>query len=206
MNFSELKPQIYSYLGFKGVGESAETDELIDAALKELCETARFRYVSKTFTEPPEFLLKEPYLSFLHGSSGVILSVMTLGTEIDRRIKFYGRTDMVKSVVFDACASAYLEYLSDEHEKTLGDNLTYRFCPGYGGSSIKDVRYIFELLKPEKTTGVTLTETGYMLPFKSMAGIIGIGKKAEKTCADCVLLPHCTYRKEGRTCYSSANK
>lgn len=206
MNFSELKPRVYSYLGFKGVCESTETDGLIDVALRELAETARFKYANKTFAEPPEFLLKEPYLSFLKGSSGVILSVMTLGTEVDRRIKILCRTDMVKSVVFDASASAYLEYLSDEYEKTLGDNLTYRFCPGYGGSDIKDVKYIFELLKPEKTTGVTLTEAGYMLPFKSMAGIIGIGKKSEKTCNGCVLLPHCAFRKEGRTCYDSANK
>ena len=202
MNYSELRPQIYSYLGFRGVGESQETDALISSCLSELEQIAQFRYLYKAFEAVPEFLKKPPYSDFLRGCSEVILSVMTLGASVDRRINQLLRIDMSRAVVMDACASAYLEACSDDYEKGIADDLTYRFCPGYGGSSVEDLKYIFELLHPEKI-GVVLNASNFMLPSKSMAGIIGMGKKSKKSCEGCFMLPHCIYRKEGRRCFSS---
>lgn len=201
-SFSELKKSIYSYLGFRGVGESAQTDALIASCLAELDEVQQFNCLAKIYRTPPAFLQKQPYRSFLEGCTAVILSVTTLGAETDRRIKRLARTDVAKSIVFDACASALLEYLADRRESRLGENLTYRFCPGYGGSDVRDIAYIFELLHPEKI-GVTLLDTGYMLPSKSMAGVIGAGKRSRKSCGNCFMLPHCQYRKEGARCYVS---
>lgn len=204
MNYSELKPQIYAYLGFHGVGASEETDALISECLFELEKIQSFRYLYKAYETPPAFLLKEPYLEYLKGSTGVVLGVTTLGAEVDRKIKILARKSMAKSVVTDAVASAYLEYRSDEYEKGIG-NLNYRFCPGYGGSSVEDLRDIFALLRPEKI-GVTLLDNNYMLPSKTMAGVMGVGGKKEKNCGNCILLPHCIYRKEGAWCYGSERK
>lgn len=125
---------------------------------------------------------------------------MTLGALIDNKIKYYSKTNLTKCLVFDACASAYLEYKSDEYEKTLANNLTYRFCPGYQGSSIEDIKYIFDILKPEKI-GLELLESNLMIPQKSMAGIIGIGKNIDKSCKNCILEGNCKYVKEGMKCY-----
>ena len=200
-SFSDLKPQIYNYLGFKGVQPSAETDELIQSCFIEVEQTAQFNYLYKAYPTPPDFLAKPPYADFLIGTTGVILCAMTLGAETDRRIHKLTRTDMTRAIVFDACASAYLEVKSDEYEKTIGDDLTYRFCPGYGGSSVDDLKYIFDLIHPEKI-GITLNESNFMLPSKSMAGVIGIGKSAHKTCESCFMLPKCRYREEGKRCYS----
>ncbi len=211
MNFSEtvdtaaLRPQIYNYLGFHGVGQSEQTDVLIDECIRELEKTARFRYLYKSFDSPPEFLNKEPYTEFLRGASGVIISAMTLGVEVDRRSKLLFRTDMPRAVVFDACASAYLEHLSDEYEKTIGDDLSFRFCPGYGGSSVKDLKYIFDILRPEKI-GMALNSSDFMLPSKSMAGIIAVGKKTVKSCKNCIMYGSCSYIKEGSTCYGSVKR
>ncbi len=209
MNYSELKPQIYGYLGFRKMAGSGEIDALIGECLSELERLQRFRYLYETVLDVPEFLKKEPYVSFLRGCSGTVLSVMTLGIETDRRIGYLGKTDFTRSVVTDACASALLERLSDEYEKTiakeLNQTLTYRFCPGYGGSDVDDLRYIFERLKPEKI-GVSLLESNFMLPSKSMAGVIGMGKNKEKSCGNCFMLPHCEYRKEGKRCYGSERK
>ena len=202
MNFSDIRPQIYSYLGFHGTADSNDTDTLISSCLSELERAAQFNYLYKAYEEIPEFLQKPPYIEFLRGCTGVILSVMTLGAEVDKRINRLLRTDMSRAVGFDACASAYLETLSDEYEKNIGNSLTYRFCPGYGGSSVEDLRYIFDLLHPEKI-GVTIGESLFMLPSKSMAGVIGIGKTVKKTCEGCFVLPHCRYREEGMRCYSS---
>ena len=205
MNFSELKAQIYSYLGFRGVGESKETDELILSCLSDLEKIAQFNYLYRYFEELPEFLSHPGYRELLEGTTGVILSVMTLGAEVDKYLNRLSRIDMGKAVVFDASASAYLEAKSDEFERGIGKNLTYRFCPGYGGTSIADLREIFALLRPERI-GITLNESNFMLPSKSMAGVIGVGKQKQKTCEGCIILPHCKYREGGTRCYSLAKK
>ncbi len=205
VNYSEIKPQIYNYLGFHNIAPDSVTDEMITECLRELENVVHFRYIHRIFETPPEFLKAEPYREFLSGCTGVILSVTTLGAETDKRIKYLARTDMTKSVISDAAASAYLEYLSDMHEKTLGDNLTYRFCPGYGGSSVTDLKHIFKLLQPEKI-GVTVSDTCFMLPEKTMAGVLGIGKSCAKTCKGCFMLPDCNYLKEGTRCYGSEKK
>lgn len=208
MNSSELKAQIYAYLGFHGVARDGETEELITQCLAELDGLHRFRYLYEIFGDFPAFVQKEPYRSYLFGCTGVILSVMTLGAEVDRRIKYLGRTELARSLVMDACASALLEKLSDDYEGALGNSLgkplTYRFCPGYGGSDVSDIRFIFEALKPEKI-GIALLESNFMLPSKSMAGVIGVGKNTTKSCGDCFALPHCEYRREGRRCFCSTS-
>ncbi|MDE6105080.1 MAG: hypothetical protein K2G38_05330 [Clostridia bacterium] len=180
--------------------KSKQTDALIAQCLDELKGIAHFRYTYKCFEAAPEFLKRAPYAEYLKGSSGLFIAVMTLGAEADAKIKLYSRTDAAKAIVFDACASAYLEYLSDEYEKGLGDNLSYRFCVGYGGSDISDLKYIFDIVKPEKI-GVTLTSANYMLPSKSMAGIIAVGNGAEKSCKNCVIATHCEYLKRGEKCF-----
>lgn len=200
MNFSKLKKNAYAYLGFHSVAPDESTETEIDCGIKEVEKLAHFRYAYKYFDTLPVFLNKQPYTAYLKDSTGVILSVMTLGGEIDRRINIYGKTDKRKAVILDACASAFLEELSDEYERGIADDLSYRFCPGYGGSSIEDLKYIFGILQPEKI-GVCLTESGYMLPSKSMAGIIAVGGKHKKSCSQCILKEHCVYIKEGTTCY-----
>lgn len=205
MNYSDLQPLIYTYLGYKGVKPDKGIDRLISACLEELESTQAFKYQYKILGDIPAFLKKEPYMSFLKGCSAVILCVCTLGAEVDRKIKYLERADMQKSLIFDACASAYLERCADDFEADLGENLTYRFCPGYGGSDISDIRYIFDLLNPAKI-GVTLLNSNLMLPQKTMAGIIGVGKAAKKTCAECINFSACAYRKEGTTCYGLGKK
>lgn len=199
MCFSEIKGQIYKYLG-NGRSGGAEVDGLILRCLKELKGDARFRYEYKRCEAVPDFLKKQPYADYLAGSRGVILGVMTLGAEVDAKIKYLSVADAARSVVYDACASAYLEKLSDDFERTLGDGLSYRFCPGYGGSDIADIKYIFEIIKPERT-GVVLTETNFMLPSKSMAVVVAVGGTAKKSCRGCVKRADCVYLKEGTVCY-----
>ena len=202
MNFSDFKAQVYSYLGFKGMGASDDTDALIEECLTEIERCAQFNYLYRAYDELPAFLNKEPYRSFLSGTKGAIVSVMTLGAWVDRLISRASRADMARAAVLDAVSSAYLELKSDEYERTLGDDLSYRFCPGYGGSSVEDLKEIFALLHPEKI-GVTLSESNFMLPSKSMAGVIGIGTQRKRRCGDCFMLAHCKFREDGRTCFHS---
>lgn len=205
MNFSRLNKLIRAYLGYRGQGAQDADGKTVEECVREVERLAHFNYVYRLFGQPPPFLEKQPYKDYLKGSDGVILCVTTLGAEIDRRIKYYGKADAARSVIFDAVASAYLEARADEYEQSIGGNLSYRFGIGYGGSDIGDIRHIFEILKPAET-GVVLTDGCYMLPSKSMAGVIAVGKENKKTCAGCVAAEQCAYKKEGITCYGSEKK
>lgn len=201
MNYSSLKRSCYTYLGFKGIGAVDETtDSLIDECFKELFSIARFRTLVKKFDYRLDFLNEEPYLSFLDGCKEYYITCYTLGVEAEKRIKQLRFTDLTKMVIMDACASSYLEYLSDEFDKTLGDNNTYRFCPGYQGSKASDLKYIFNIMDISKI-GIELLESNIMVPQKSMVGIIGIGKQAKKTCGKCILREKCEFLKEKKRCY-----
>lgn len=206
MNFSEIKPNIYAYLGYHGCVVDERTDEMIDECLRELETVICFKHTHALFTEGfHDFLRHEPYKSFLSNCNGYALCVMTLGSEVDRYISRLSVTDMAKAVVADSCASAVLEKLSDEREDELfGKDRTYRFCPGYGGSKVEDVREIFKAVNPK--IGVSISGGGLMVPQKSMAGIVGLGKTAKRSCGECGLKEHCRYRQEGVRCYGSENK
>lgn len=203
MLFSEIERQILTYLGFRGIEASDDTRALMRECLESVERAARFRYLHAFYTAPLPFLEQPPYRGYLSGSTGYFLCVATLGRETDALIRRLSVTDLARAVVADACASAYLEYLADAHERTLGDDLSFRFCPGYGGSDSADVRQIFAALRPERA-GVCLTESGLMVPQKSVAGIVAKGKRADRECGACMLLPHCAYRKEGTRCYNDA--
>ena len=198
-NFSKLKNMVYSYLGYKKINLDNSLDSLIDECLSEIEKISSFKYLYQEYDYILDFLNKEPYLSYL-GNKPYIISCMTLGIQIDLRITYYEKIDLTKMMVFDAASSAYLEYLSDEFERNLNINLGFRFCPGYGGSDVSDIRYIHKLLKADKY-GITLLDSNLMIPQKSMIGIVGINNKEKKSCNNCYLEEKCKYKKEGLTCY-----
>ncbi len=200
-SYSNLKNNIYSYLGYKNIGYDENIDSLIDECMDEIEKISSFKSRYIEFDSIIDVLNKEPYLSYLNGCSSYYISCMTLGNNIDQRIKYYSKIDLRKMLVFDSCASAYLEYMADEYEKKLDDNLSYRFCPGYGGSDISDLYELFKLLKPE-VIGIHLLDSNLMLPQKSMVGIIARGIDGKKSCTGCKLLEHCNYLKEGMKCYN----
>lgn len=172
MNTSALDERIKAYLGSRGAGASVPTEEIARAKqiLHPMC---RFRYEFARFTSPPGFLSSPPYARFFAGCGEFILAVMTLGAETDALIERLMKSDMALAVTVDAAASATLEQLSDEYEERFGERRTRRFCPGYGGTDAADARFILGAVDARRA-GVTITESGYMRPSKSMAGIIGI--------------------------------
>lgn len=199
-NYSNLYDNIYHYLGYHNIYKNNDIDLLIDECLEEIEGLESFIYRYQEFNYLLEFLNKEPYLSYLNGSDKYIISIMTLGSQVDKRINYYSKINISKMLVFDACASAYLEYRSDEYEKSLDLNLGYRFCPGYQGSSIEDIKYIFDILKPEGL-GINLLESNLMTPQKTMAGIVCCNNN-KRDCGNCINKKNCEYLKVGRKCYN----
>lgn len=199
MNSSDLYTAAASYLGFFGEADERSLGMLRDG-MDEARSLSRFRAVYKKYNEPLPFLRGEAYAELLSGCSGYCLVAMTLGVEIDRRVRALMKIYPERAVVLDACASALIEYEGDRWEERFGSERTYRFCPGYGGSSVNDVRPIFAELHAEKI-GMQLLDSGLIVPQKSMAGVIGLGKRTKRACGMCMLREKCCFLKEGRRCF-----
>ncbi len=200
MNFSALKDDILHLLSNGNTVAEDFADRLVDECLHELDSEDSFRFTSAQYTEPLPFLKNEPYSSFLAGSDGYYLVACTLGISTERKLARLSVTNMPKMVVYDACAGVYLEYMAEERKNEISRDLSYIFCPGYAGSSVTDLKYIFERLHPE-TIGITLTESGMMMPQKSIVGIAAHGTHPEMRCGECVRKNKCELRKEGKRCF-----
>lgn len=201
-----MKREILKLLGYQSDTPLDEyTDILIDKALKEVEALSDFKYIYACFDQPCDFLLQNAaYRDYLSGASEYLLCATTLGIAVDRRLKRLQVENMSMAVVFDAVASVYLERLADDFERQLNyPSLGFRFCPGYGGTSIGDNRTIAELLQADRI-GISFLDSGLMLPMKSMVGVVKIGSESRKTCDACVAAASCAYRKRGVTCYPLA--
>ena len=198
-----LKDLILKYLGYRNVEPDSKTLKLIDECILEVKSLAKFKYIYQEYNEPLPFLLKnESYMKYLSGAFSYLLVGTTLGVDIDRRLSLYEKTDMTKGLVFDACASAYLEYLADNYEDAnLKKPHTFRFCPGYSGTSFLDNMEIAKYLDVRKYLGINFLASGLMVPLKSMIGIVAIGNDARRSCNGCIRMGKCENRKDGTVCY-----
>jgi cobalamin-dependent methionine synthase I len=202
VSYSDISHIVYSYLGYRNLSRDEKIDKLIIECLEEIEQISSFKYIYQEYDYILDFLKKKQYLEYLGDSTSYLICATTLGSQIDKRSKYYQMKDMVKMCVFDATASAYLEYMADMYEKSIRNDLSYRFCPGYQNTDVADIRPIHELLKAYKVIGITLLDSNLMVPQKSMIGIVGINCLAKKSCKNCFLLENCDYRKEGIRCYT----
>lgn len=201
-NYSNLINLCYQYIGYKNDNKDEYIEKSVIKALKELEEISAFKYIYVEYSNIIDVLDKEPYLSFLSGADSYYIVATTLGVMVDKRISLLSKIDMPYMVIFNSCAAAYLEYLADNYEyNNLGDDLSYRFCPGYGGSSVSDLTILKKFIRLDKI-GIQVFESGMMLPEKSMFGIVAKNNNKKKSCMGCVLQKKCKYLKEGRKCYN----
>ena len=197
------KDLIFKYLGYRNVTPDELTLKLIDECISEIESLSNFKYYWQEFDEILPFLKENKnYLSYLGGATSYILVGTTLGIDIDRRMRQYEKIDTLKALIFDCCASAYIEEMADSFESSLPfNNMSYRFCPGYCGTSFLDNQIIAKYINASKNLGINFLSSGLMVPLKSMIGIVAIGNKQRKTCANCIMLTSCNYRKAKTTCY-----
>lgn len=126
-----------------------------------------------TFTKTASQNLKKN----LDGCKKIVLFAATAGIEFDRLIKKFERVSPVKALWYQSIGSAYVESVCnifcEETEKEFGKT-RHRVSPGYGDIPLEMQRDIFSALECEKNIGVTLNESLFMTPSKSVTAIIGI--------------------------------
>ncbi len=119
----------------------------------------------------------------LQGCEEVLFFAATLGAEVDWLIRKYSAKDISQGLIMDAAATALIESYCDgcnyRLEKELNKDyktLRPRFSPGYGDFDVKHQWDFIRLLDLPRTIGVTPTDSGMLVPTKSVTALMGISR------------------------------
>jgi hypothetical protein len=151
------------------------------------------------------FSVKPIISNLIRKAEMAALFVCTAGEGVGRWSKdLMSEGDLMKGYVVDVVGSEIVEKAMDkiqdileEEMKKIGLGITDRYSPGYCDWHVSEQQKLFSLF-PENYCNIRLSETSLMDPIKSVSGIIGIGKNAEKkgyTCDFCQV-KDCIYRKK----------
>ena len=214
------KKEVLRYLGYKiNSIVDDKTDRLIDECVNEVKEIARKNYSYRFYNIAVDngLLLLETGVSFkgediishLKDCSKCWVIAVTLGINVDNRLRLYNKTELSKALVFDACASVAIESLCDVVNSLIrriasnnGFGITTRYSPGYGDLSLEHQRDILTLIEGGKI-GLTCNDENILIPRKSITAIIGMGKDVKednKSCDICSFQNNCLFVKDGDVC------
>ena len=122
--------------------------------------------------------------SMLSPCKEAILLAGTFGAQSERMLLRMQVQDVSKALLLDAVLSAGVEALMDAKEEAFrsqieaeGRYLTDRFSPGYGDMPIAQTREICEVLDTQRRIGLTVSQSGIMIPRKSVTAVMGISDK-----------------------------
>lgn len=212
--------EILHYLGYGGQWIEPALSEQIDRCTRLVTETAVPRLVwLRLPLEHKAFLPGESQdlAGLLDGCREQILLAATIGAGVDQLLLRAEVKDMADAVIMDACASAAIENVCDNAEYALRENLreeglylTDRYSPGYGDLPLAAQRGLCAQLDTGRKIGVTLTDSGLMLPRKSVTAIMGIAEhpvsRRARGCETCSLGADCPYRRGGTRCITEERR
>lgn len=211
------KAEALRYIGYKSKVVDKDTNKSLNESITELQEISELKYVYRIFdikkvdtsiSFEDKINIKSHDLAnlFKNCDKAAVLAT-TIGFEVEKRIRYYSMTNLSKSIVFDACAAAYIEALCDYIEGEIkelaameGCGITYRYSPGYGDVPLSHQSEILVALNAEKLIGLSALETSILVPRKSVTAFIGFNKTNEtykKSCLDCTFYNNCSFTREG---------
>ncbi|WP_434797836.1 vitamin B12 dependent-methionine synthase activation domain-containing protein [Terrisporobacter vanillatitrophus] len=219
--------EVLRYLQYKNQDIEYNLSEKIKQCIKKTREIINPRFIfrkykikklklsdvkSEVYLEGANLTLKSDDIhNLLLECDECILMSATLGLEIEREIRKLTYTDLTKGIIVDACATAAIEEVCDIVQNNIAKKLlkedkyiTYRYSPGYGDLPIEKNVDINNLLNSQKEIGLTVTNSGIMIPRKSVVALIGVSHKGitntKKSCENCSNRHNCDYKKEGNSC------
>ncbi len=106
--------------------------------------------------------------------------LLTVGEQIDSEMKKLSEVDFTEAYFLDGVASTMtngvlhlLKRELQEESKKYHCEVSYRFSPGYARWELHEQQKIFSLLNG-KEIGMSLSETFFMEPQKSLSGVYGL--------------------------------
>ena len=145
----------------------------------------------------------------LEGCDSCILLCATLSSGADKLIRRQEAFDMAKAFVTDCIASSAIEDVCDEAESEIkallpGKYMTWRYSPGYGDLPLDLQGTFLDVLNAPKRIGLNVTDSGMLVPSKSVTAIIGVSDsplpRKRQGCLGCNMFENCSFRKGGYHC------
>ncbi len=210
--------EVLMYLGNTQGEIPPEMDLAVEEGAVQVMRVARPRLTYRVFAlengalQGVDFpLLGRDIARHLQDCTHAVLMAATLGPEVETLLMRTQITDMARALVLDSCASTAIENVCDNFEDELrqlcageGQYLTDRFSPGYGDMPIHQQRDFCNLLDTQRRIGLTVSQSGIMLPRKSVTAVLGVATtprtRRSAGCAHCNLFRTCQLRKNGRSC------
>ncbi len=183
--------EVARYLSYRGNQPDEAVQAIIGSCIREVNEAAEPRIVCRRFplfySEDGGFQAAALHFTSLSlqrnlaGCREVFLFAATIGIAVDTLIRRTAMLDAAKGLVMQAAAAAAIEAFCDSENDKLriqveaeGLFLRPRFSPGYGDLSLDVQRDFLRVLQAQKQIGLTLTDSGLMVPIKSVTALIGI--------------------------------
>ena len=225
-NVSLDKLEVLRYLGHNGQEIDSDLNLRINECIKETKKEIDTKYIYEIYDikndldlntiefKNTNLILKSKDVSeLLKDCDKCVLMCATLGFNIEKNIRRYSYNDLTKGIIVDACATTSIEEICDLIQDNIlqqmskeGKSLTMRYRPGYGDLDISANKDILQVLDAHKRIGVTVTNTGIMIPRKSVVALIGITNKkiakVKRTCENCSNRFNCEYRRKADGCGS----
>lgn len=187
--------EVYRYMGIRGEADG-RSKELVESCIRELTGKMNPRSFSLEYPVTVDaddwidmtcFRVRSHNLGRnLRGCERVILFAATIGEGADLLIRRASHSDVSRALAMQAVSAAAIEaYCNElnlgykEEAEKRGFYLRPRFSPGYGDFPLEKQRILCDVLKTEKTVGITLTESLLMIPSKSVTAVIGMSRHRE---------------------------
>lgn len=225
------KNEVLRYLGYRNQNLDKVTNDLIEESMEEMRNLIKKKHIHRSFNivkGEKELYLKDTNLTLigkdikkhLDKSETCILMAVTLGNEVDSKIRYYEKISMTKALILDACATTAIEEISDEICEELEETankenktLTSRYSPGYGDLPIDIQKDFLSVLGAQKAIGLTATAHSILIPRKSVTAIVGLmdikhkqnpnedlSSPKNNSCLTCKNYATCIYSREGGKC------
>lgn len=178
--------EAYMYMGLRSKAPDEQVEGLFSSCLDEVKNSvsykACFTEVTLAFPKENEVFLgfgtvkSEKLFKHLQECKTAYIFAATAGMGIDRLITRYQVFSPSKSLMIDAIGSAAVEGWCNRINADLvnGRKAKSRFSPGYGDLSLEYQKDILEYLDAYRKIGISLSDTLFMTPTKSVTAIIGV--------------------------------
>ena len=194
------RTEVLRYLQTSKDLEDDNINRLLEEATAEVKDLVNFRYLYQKF--PIEMnkegikvrgttltLKGKSIKKHLSNSKEIYIMAATLGAQVDKKISYYEKISVTKSMIFDACATTAIEDGCDQVEAEIreevlaagNEDITFRYSPGYGDLGIDIQKEILRILKAPKKIGLTASKYNMLLPTKSVTAIIGVIAEENET-------------------------
>lgn len=156
----------------------SEYDSVIDTVVRAsspayVAERVNIQYDNDAVIIGGVRVVSKALVTFLHGNSTCYLLCATLGADVDRFIMRYTGTSVYNAFVVDAVSDALIEGVCDLAEREVYPDVeSVRFSPGYADLPIDFSKEIVAMLDGARALGIRFTESGMMLPRKTVSAII----------------------------------